>query len=363
MPSDTKRPIINLSPEIIRKVAEFANSLAWKNPDLDILRAEFSGQYSPLAETLQLHVKRSHARGRLVLPDLRAFSNETVAVFTDYGGESRSAKHFTYSTLVCGWNLKDVFLENMKSVRRKHGLADKEIAFKDFGMGQLQRSLPDYLNALNLLPGFLFTLIVDKRVSSLFGPTRDRKSTREFITQTLETAGFGKRKPEVNEKLLRVIHIAAFLTGLLAHDGHKIFWMTDHDAIAATNEMHEKTLALFQRVLGLYARKGYAFPLIGGALPFPERSVEMLDLLSVTDVVAGALEHYLLQKDLTGSDGGVQLKPGCERVLRWLAQDGIGLKKMNVIMRLRDHDTLDCATVEFALEHPSQDAIVIPIVV
>jgi hypothetical protein len=149
------------------------------------------------------------------------------------------------------------FLDTMNAVRQTHGLGDKEIAFKDFGMGQVQRSLPGYLNALDKLPGFLFTLAIDKRLRSLFG--QGGKETREFIAQTLKSAGLGERKQHVNEKLLRVVHMAAFLTGLLAHDGQKILWMTDHDAICANREMHDTTLRLFQRVLSLYTAKQHTF--------------------------------------------------------------------------------------------------------
>jgi hypothetical protein len=180
-----------LSPEALSNLTVFANVVAWKQPNLDVLRAEFSGKYSPLVETMQTQIKKSHSRGKLVLPDLRAFNNETVAVFTDYGGESKEAKYFTYSTLVCGWNLTRWFLDTMNAVRQTHGLGDKEIAFKDFGMGQVQRSLPGYLNALDKLPGFLFTLAIDKRLRSLFG--QGGKETREFIAQTLKSAGLGER--------------------------------------------------------------------------------------------------------------------------------------------------------------------------
>ena len=173
----------------------------------------------------------------------------------------------------------------MSAVRQRHGLGTKEIAFKDFRLGQVQRSLPDYLTALNVVPGFLFTLAVDKRLTSLFGP--QGKETRELIAQALAQTGAGERKPEVNEKLLRVVHVAAFLTGLLAHDGQKIFWMTDHDAIAPTHEMHEKMLILFQRVLGTYARREFSFQSMSGAVPFEERDLHTLDLLSSTDIVAG----------------------------------------------------------------------------
>ena len=231
------------------KIAELANKLVWKNPDLNVLRSEYTTHYSPLSVALQDHIRRSDARGRLVLPDLGAFGNETVAVFSDYGGET-SGDFYIYSVLVCGWNLTGSFTEKMRSVRMAHALGDKEIAFKDFRMGPLRRALPEHLAALNnLLPGFLFTLAADKQITSLFGP--QEKSTKQFIAQTLEAHALGTRKPDLAEKLVRIVHIAAFFTALLVHNDQKIFWMTDHDAICANQELHQQTLALFQRVLGL----------------------------------------------------------------------------------------------------------------
>jgi hypothetical protein len=244
-------------------------------------------------------------------------------------------------------------------VRHQHGLGTKEIAFKDFRMGQLRRSLPGYLAALNMLPGFLFTLAIDKRLPSVFGPRG--KETRELIARALTEAGLGERKHDVNEKLLRVVHIAAFLVGLLAHDDQKVFWMTDHDAISATPEMHQKTLTLFQRVLGLYARNGYHFPLINGALPFVDRDLMTLDLLSATDIVAGSLDQYLTQKESV-SAADIRVKHGCDLVLQWLTHDGIGLKKMNVIVRPAENGTVEAASLEFRLATPPA-GIFIPVLV
>ena len=307
---------------------------------------------------MQEAIKRGHSHGKL-LPDLRACGNETVAVFTDYGGEDNKERYFTYSTLVCGWNLSEFFLHRMKSIRQKHSLEEKEIAFKDFRMGQLQRALPDYLNALDTLPGFLFTLVVDKHLSSLFGPAG--KETRDLITQTLKSEGFGERKPAINEKLLRIVHIAAFLTGLLAHNTQKIFWMTDHDSISPTAEMHEKTLSLFQRVLGMYTNEKDIFPILGGALPFDERSVELLDFLSATDVCAGSLSQYLTQVATVKPGEEIIVKAGCERVLQWLAHDGIGLKKMNVIMRPGPNGIIKSSILKLQPENPPKNVRIIPI--
>jgi hypothetical protein len=360
MTADNPTAAARLTPEILAKLSDHANKLAWKNPDLNVLRPDLAGQYPAIAETLQEHIKRSDRRQRLVLPDLQAFGNQTVAVFTDYGGETKDAKYFTYSTLVCGWNLTSDFLQMMKVVREQHSLGVKEIAFKDFRMGQLQRALPGYLAALNAVPGFLFTLAVDKRLGSLFGP--ETKEGRDEIARQLKQLDVGERKPEVNEKLLRVVHTAAFLTGLLAHDGHKIVWVTDHDSISPSPEMHERTLKLFEHVLSTYARQGYTFPLLGGAFPFDDRDLDTLDLLSATDIVAGALDQYLSQPE-NMAPADILVKQGCERVLQWLAHDGLGLKKMNVVMRPGANGAIEAVTLEFDLADPPTDPTIIPITV
>jgi hypothetical protein len=350
----------NIAPEDMRRLVELANKLAWKKPDLKVLQPRHADQYSPLSSLLQEHIERSHIRGKLILPDLRAFGNESVGVFSDYGGES-SGIYYTYSVLVCGWNLAGPLHQKMKGIRDRHTLGTKEIAFKDFHMGQLQRALPDYLNALDmLLPGFLFTLAVDKRLISLFGP--QEKTTHDQLAELLRSEGLGDRKPQVAEKLVRIVHLTAFLCGLLAHDGHKVFWMTDHDAICANDQLHQQTLELFARVLPVYTRQGCSFPLVGGAAPFKDRSVEMLDLLSVPDIVAGSLDQYLTQRDTVAAED-IRVKQGCDLVLQWLGHDGIGLKKMNVLVRPGKGDLIEGATLEFVLENPPADAKMIPIVV
>lgn len=344
--------------EMIRKVTEFAQKVAWKNPDLQVLKPEFAGQYPLIAETIQDHLVRSDRRQKLVLPDLRAFANQSVGVFTDYGGESSDAKFRTYSTLVCGWNLTNPFVEAMTSVRNIHRLGEKEIAFKDFGMGQIARALPGYLNALDRVPGFLFTLAVDRQLSSIFGP--QTKEARERIGQDLEAAGLGVRKPAVNEKLLRIVHVAALLTGLLTHDGQQIFWMTDKDSIVPSQEQHGYALDLFGRILTMYARDGFSFPSLMGFTPFEQRNLVLLDLLSSTDVVAGAVEQYLTRWRST-DPADIQVKEGCDLVLQWLAHDGLGLKKMNVMLRPGAGENIEAVTLEFDLQNPPDDPIIIPV--
>ena len=108
--------------------------------------------------------------------------------------------------------------------------------------------MPDYLRALNnLLPGLLFTLLVDERIKSLFGA--ESKKEWELIQKQLGSAGYRARKPDVIEKTFRVVHLAACLVALLGHDGQQVFWMTDKDSISEGEQGARDTLDLFARGL------------------------------------------------------------------------------------------------------------------
>ncbi len=65
----------------------FGEQLVWKDPDLDLLRANPENEYPLISQILQAELHKHHAKGKLVLPDLRAFKNDAVAVFSDYAGE------------------------------------------------------------------------------------------------------------------------------------------------------------------------------------------------------------------------------------------------------------------------------------
>ena len=98
------------------------------------------------------------------------------------------------------------------------------------------------------------------------------------------------------------------------------------------------------------------------AAPFKDRHLETLDLLSITDVVASSIEHYLSRKDAS-STPDFEVKAGADQVLRWLAHDGLGLKKMNVIMRPLPDGRIQGGTLEFDLQTPPENLTIIPIVV
>jgi hypothetical protein len=339
-----------------RQLVDLAAKLTLKKPDLSVIPD--TDDYPWFVREFQKQLQAMESRRQLLLPNIKD-DNESIAVFSDYGGESPDSKYFTYSFLICAWNQAGAFCEAMKDLRREAGLDDpfKEIAFKDFHYGPINRALGKYLvNLSNFVNGYLLTVVVEKAVSSLFGA--DKKAAYGAITRTLAENGFGVWKPEVGEKLLRVAHFTAYLVALLSRQGQKVFWMTDHDSIAPTRERFTEVLDLFSRLLNHYCKHNFAK--VGGALPLDEKSPQLLDLLSAPDVVAGSVEHYYTRA--YGRKEEPLIKAEANRVLCWLSGQGVALKRHVMVIRAQGKGVVSGA-LRFELKQEDTEAVFVPVVV
>lgn len=331
-----------------------ARQVTLRAPNLNVLLPENRAAMPSLAHFLEGGVKLRDREGKLLLPDLKALSNTTVGIFSDYAGDRTDDRYLTYSFLICAFGSLGPCHAQMAALRQKFSIGSKEIAFKDLGCGPLRRMLPAYLRLTNqYISSLIFTLVVDKSIPSLFGPP----DTPHALVETLKQHGYGTVKPKVAEKLFRVVHTAAFLIALLGHEGQKIFWMTDHDAIGETSEKHNKLLAVLNGVLPLYTNKG--FSRLGGARPFGPRAFQYLDILSVSDLAAGAVAQCLSNIDKVGKERA-EIKEGGEHVLRWLCHDSITLKKLCLIVKRDPKGDVVYGPMNFEARTPMADEVFIP---
>ena len=145
----------------------------------------------PSLRRAQEMLKFYEAQGKLFLPKShKALDNKNVGIFSDYAGEN-SGNYHTYSVLICALGALGPLRLQMQEIRARHCLNKKEIAFKDFGMGQVQRALPDFLRAADSIVGFLCTLAVSKKLTSVFG--MPNRATQEGTLGTcLGHVGLGR---------------------------------------------------------------------------------------------------------------------------------------------------------------------------
>ncbi|MBU2865705.1 hypothetical protein [Pacificibacter marinus] len=341
--------------DIDRNLADLARRFTRRNSEASVLKAEMMNDYPSLARLMEDSLRGADQRGTLMVPELRFDGNETVGVFSDYGGEHAGSRYHTYSTLVFGWNHAFPIKEQFGKVREKHSVStSKEMAFKNLGHGPLARCLPDYLQTSDMIAGMLFTVAIHKDVKSVFGSGSNE--TSEYLVSTLRENGFGNRKPKVAEKLLRVVHITAYLTAWLSRENQKVLWLSDNDEIVPNEDRTEQTVKLFQNVLAMYSSHPFGF--CGYTTPSQmDDDMWLADYLSVTDLAAGAVEYFLTNDDKPEK---IVPKPHVESILNWLGRAGLGLKKHIMVIRPDGAGNLLNSELKIEAESP-QNAKLVPI--
>lgn len=329
---------------------DLARKVSMYEPKVSVLNDDIYDQYLLTVRAVDSCLKSKLKKRNLALPELRNDGNKTIAIYSDYGGESKESAFYTYSFLVCGWNHAYAFPEFMDEIREKYGLGKKEISFKDLKYGPISRSLDEYLTALhNWVPGILVTLVVDKQIKSVFGD-----KIPDYVIKEISDSGFGEWKPHIIEKLMRVVHCAAYLVALLSKDGQNIYWNTDHDAIVANSIKQNNFINLFNSVLTLYTNNKFAR--IGYSTPFEERNMRQIDFLSCADLAAGAVEHYFTKAKKTNNP---KIKKGADKILSWLGNDGLSLKKLTVLVTKGSDNGINVGEVVFDSKKSKKEKIAI----
>jgi hypothetical protein len=258
------------------------------------------------------------------LPD---FSDDSkIAVISDFGGEHKDARFNTYSFLLMAYNKVGPFETKVRELRNHYGLLApySEFAFKDLSFGPRSRALADFLQIVdNFIHGVLVTVAIEKRIGTVFG--KHRKDAHRSIEEQLVALDLGQWKGGTAEKMLRVSHAIAVFTALTTHEGQRLLWYCDYDAINEDGKKRhfEHTQQIFGRVLGMYCK--HKFDILGFGKSFKEKS-HLDDLLSVSDFAAGAVQDLLQAHE----SGGAEISGGKEKeaLFRWVATQARYLSKV-----------------------------------
>ncbi len=311
---------------VYSEVEELANKWTLKNIDLPV---EFQKYDSPrIFKLLNSSLMKRHTRKQLILPNFA--DTETVVICSDYGGEAKGSKYYTYSFVFAAYSGLGFFSDRMIDIRKKYGLDNpqKEISFKDAHYGQMFRCIDEYLTvANNMINGLVFTLAVEKDIVSLLD--KDDKKTLKHTTEQLLGYSYGKWKPSIFEKNMRIIYTLTYFIKLLIPTGKKIFWMTDEDAIMANESKIDDTTRIISNIINLF-KDAPKYQLMGFTpKPYYEDELYFLtDILSIADLSAGSIEQ-LLTRQATGNG---ELSPLAEQVIKWSSVQGVGLDKLIFII-------------------------------
>lgn len=303
-----------------------ANALVLKQPPFDRISRTNMPNFIKV-----LHGQLEELNGHTVmLPNLHP--SNFVGIFSDYGGDEKDSAYFTYSFLFIALDaaLSLDITGTLDRIRARHGLDTprKEVSFKDLRYGQLDRAVPEWLDAVNGIPGMLFTLVVDKTARSIVTRNSDEALDTlvgEMIAHDIDAW----RKRKTAERSLRIGHCVAYWCSLLCREDQQVIWITDRDSVAENASATDSMKRLVPSALAQYRndlRVTFAF---GADHELPPQFRNMKDFTSYADLVAGSVANGFTAAIPRSTD----TKSKIVHILRWLAWQHIGLKKVTILIR------------------------------
>lgn len=214
-----------------------------------------------------------------LLPDIR--KGATVFIGSDYGGQHASAKYETYTFILADFE-NCINWENFRRNWRRLFLTDgRRMSYKNLNDKRCRKALLPFLYAANSIPGIVVTVLVDKRIRTLFEPL-------EYPEKEKSPIDYRNWKEPVFEKLLRITHFASLFLAGLSRPSQNVIWITDEDEIVPNDARMRDATNLFAIISSHYLNHTLGH-FRWGTTKIDSKERQLEDLVSIADLVAGSL--------------------------------------------------------------------------
>lgn len=264
-------------------------------------------------------IVRAQVRDPSAFPNLR--DAPTILITSDYSGSHAGASYETYSFLRVTPESWGAWEARRLLMRQVLGF-DRTISFKQLSDKRRMAAMPEFLHAAGKLSAFSFSIVIDRRLGSLFedldpgDPLRSR---------------FAGWKDGAFEKARRVTHLIGLLLAGLSAPGQDVFWFTDQDDIAANTAQLKDLTALLAVVASHLAGHDLGH-LRCGTSASDNGTKQLEDLIAVPDLIAGAVGDLMLKGGMPTSSVIVPppatLSAKARVILNWFSDRTLPLRRI-----------------------------------
>ena len=261
------------------------------------------------------------------LPDFTHAS--TLLIGSDYSGQHSTSDFEALGFLIADADRLQPWLAARSALRERHLPDGKRMAFKNLGDKKRVAMLPEFIEASERIHGLLLVVLVDKSIKTFFRQNGD--SEPGGVDDDL-LAGWTAK---VEERLLRVCHIAALFIAGLSRPGQNIVWIGDQDEIAANELRLRQFTEAFGRIMSGYLEHSLGHLRVGTTAS-DSGSREVEDFVAIADLAAGAMCKVLNAHRRAGVDfpSGIfvpnqqGMVSKVDALAWWLSHKGNPLKKI-----------------------------------
>lgn len=263
---------------------------------------------------------------------------KTLLLVADFGGHHQKQHFDTYTFLILDLAKNTEWMAGQRQFRKEILPNHRRMSFKALNDGMRRRALVPFLRGAAGIEGCLTQFAISKVGDSLFtGASQD-----EIGSDLLE-----RWKPNVQERLLRVLHLSALLLSGLSAPGQDLLWIIDEDDIAANVPQLTDLTHLFARVLSSYCSHTLGHIRCSTTGIADDGSLVLEDLAAIADLTTGALGELctgFIADDLFPRKGLVTPLPGnltwkTKLIASWMATPGFSIRRHSIILELRPGST------------------------
>jgi hypothetical protein len=194
-----------------------------------------------------------------------------------------------------------------------------------------RRALIPFLTLADCIDGWLVLFAVSKAGGSLFRHSAEILDDDDFV------AGW---KPRVRERLLRILHLSAFLLSGLSSPGQNVLWVIDEDEVAANVKQLTELTNVFSRISSNSLAHGLGH-LRCGTTRSDDGTLALEDLVAICDLAAGAfceVTTSMFSRGLFPKQNVIASLPGTlswkSRVMSsWLAANNNSLHRLSCVIQ------------------------------
>ena len=255
-----------------------------------------------------------------------------------FGGHHKKQHFDTYTFLILDLAKNTEWMAGQRHFRKEILPNRRRMSFKALNDGMRRRALVPFLRGAAGIEGCLIQFAISKVGGSLFtGASQD-----EIGSKLLE-----RWKPNVQERLLRVLHLSALLLSGLSAPGQDLLWIIDEDDIAANVQRLTDLTHLFARVVSSYCSHTLGHLRCSTTGIADDGSLALEDLAAIADLTTGALGELcteFITDELFPRKGLVTPLPGnltwkTKLIASWMAAPGFSLRRHSTIVELRPGST------------------------
>lgn len=221
--------------------------------------------------------------GPFALPNFDQAS--TILIGSDYSGQHTTSKYESYAFVIADFDRMKEWDVSRQYVRDTFLRDGRRFSFKAINDSKRAAALPAFLRSIDLIPGLLLVVLIEKSLKTLFSHTEIDHS--DVLSRELSLW-----PPHVKERLFRVLHINSLLIAGLTHPGQNLLWITDQDDVVANETRHRQATSAFARALGHYLQHDLGHIRVATTKSDSgKRDVE--DFVAIADFAAGSVCEVL----------------------------------------------------------------------